>query len=158
MYGSSSVASSPVGSLSRTLKVALLTIAETESVGVDAGIDAKGTVTRLLGFAELEVTGNDGDVTFLVEDVPVLLVERISGTEVSVDVENQENRKIRIYRASDEQALFSPVIITSALPYSDTGLLADNNYKYKASFAVEGTKGGSAFTVEGQRSDRRYTR
>lgn len=96
--------------------------------------------------------------TYVVRGVPDIVVTRSSGlTSNEIKVLNSSVGNVNIYRASDHRGLFSRIATNQSSPYTDSGLSASLNYKYRATFVVNGNIGGSPVEQEGQKSEPRYT-
>lgn len=100
----------------------------------------------------------NGDITYLVDGVPEIVVTR-SDTSATLKVLNQNQNNLRIFRADDHRGSFSVIASNhdDSTDYVDSGLDQTKNYKYVAAFVVVGTKGGSEFIVTGQRCLPVYT-
>lgn len=152
MLGHSSIGSESVGGISLHARVVLMIVVEAAA----AALEARTNPTEI-GIAEAVADALDADITYGVDGTPQLVVSR-SGTTVTIDVSNFENSDLHIYRAAGYRENFSLLTKTASVPYEDSVPDATVNYKYKASFVVEGIKGGAAFTAESRRSETRYTK
>lgn len=114
------------------------------------------TIEILIG--DMIAGANLADITYIVNDVPEIVVDRTS-TQAVLKVLNQNQNNLRIFRADDHRALFS--IIASnhddSTDYIDSGLDETKNYKYVAAFVVVGEKNGQEYIVTGQRCLPVYT-
>ena len=102
---------------------------------------------------------NIADVTFSFDGFPRIVATRDSaGTTINVTaIGSSAYSNFRVYRAGDHRSIFSVESNSTALPYTDSGLDASLNYKYKATYVATGTKGGSPYVKESQSSRPVYT-
>jgi len=113
-----------------------------------------------LGTAKADASANDmADVLYDFDGVPRIVATRDSaGTTINVTaIGSSVYPNFRLYRASDHRSTFSVESNSTALPYTDSGLDASLNYKYKATYVATGTKGGSPYVKESQSSRPVYT-
>ena len=148
---------------------------------LDANANDITTLTKLLTqIGELDVTANDmdqrigvnmgkaelalsavdfADIVYVVDGVPQIQVTRTS-TQAVITVENPSTlQNVRIFRATDHRGTFSTLESNhdESSDYTDSGLDASLNYKYKCAFIVVGTKGGVEYIAVGERSAPVYT-
>lgn len=130
-------------------------------------LDNAEAIAQALGVTEQDLiltiedaTANalDGNLTYLVDGVPEIVVTR-SATQAVLKVLNKNQNNLRIFRADDHRGAFSVIQSNwdDDTDYTDTGLDQTKNYKYVAAFVVVGTRGGEEFIVTGQRSLPVYT-
>jgi len=123
-------------------------------------VEANGMTQQIdvtMGRAELALSAVD--FADIVDDVPQIQVDRTS-TQSVVKVTNPSDIKnVRIFRADDHRGTFSQLVANhdESSDYSDTGLDATKNYKYKCAFIIVGTKGGVEYIAVGERSAPVYT-
>lgn len=100
----------------------------------------------------------NGDITYIVGEVPEIVVTRTS-TQAILKVLNQNQNNLRIFRSDDHRGNFSVLESNwdDSTDYTDTGLDETKNYKYVASFVVVGEKGGVEYIVTGQKCLPVYT-
>lgn len=115
-------------------------------------------ITIELFDGDMVASALDGDITYLIREVPEIVVDRTS-TQAVLKVLNQNQNNLRIFRADDHRGQFSVIQSNwnDATDYTDSGLDASKNYKYVAAFVVVGNKGGAEFIVTGQRCLPVYT-
>lgn len=107
-----------------------------------------------------DASANDlDDVLYEFSGVPRIVATRDSaGTTINVSaVGSSVHPNFRLYRASDHRSTFSVTSNTTTLPYTDSGLDASLNYKYKATYVATGTKDGSPYVEQSQSSRPAYT-
>ena len=113
-----------------------------------------------MGRAELALSAVDfADIVYVVDDVPQIQVDRTS-TQAVVKVTNPSDIKnVRIFRADDHRGTFSTLVSNhdESSDYTDSGLDASKNFKYKCAFIIVGTKGGVEYIAVGERSAPVYT-
>ena len=126
---------------------------------VDAN-DMTQQIDVTMGRAELALSAVDfADIVYVVDDVPQIQVDRTS-TQSVVKVTNPSDIKnVRIFRADDHRGTFSVLESNhdESTDYTDSGLDATKNYKYKCAFIIVGTKGGVEYIAVGERSAPVYT-
>jgi len=118
-----------------------------------------GTSTEVWGTSIIFWADLIGQVSYLIAGVPDLVAVRsLSGTDVTLRVINADpsNIAVRYWQATGIQSNFN-FLDNSASPGSDfevtgIGVSADTDYKFKASFVVNGTINGIAVEVVGGRS------
>jgi len=139
-----------------TLTKLLTDVAESSTVAYDM------TQKLTLPLTQAEATAQAldlADIVYVIDDVPQIQVDRTS-TQSVVKVTNPSDLKnVRIFRSEDHRGTFSTLVSNhdESSDYSDTGLDATKNYKYKCAFIVVGTKGGVEYIAVGERSAPVYT-
>lgn len=135
-----------------------LPVAATDAQAIDAALSASGTAGASAEIAEALAKALPPDIDYLVRGVPDVNVEYTKGaTTATVEVLNKGNSDIRIYRGKGRTANLSVLTTTSTNPFGDSGLDPADIYRYKVSFVVTGTKGGSPHVAESRRSDLKTT-
>jgi hypothetical protein len=119
---------------------------------------AGGNTTGVLSEADAEAFDAVSD--YFIDTVPDIVAERnISGVEVALTITNGGDTDAKYYKSAGVIGNFTSlatVAPASDYAYADMTVTATVDYKYKASFIVNGTRNGSPHTVEGQRSPARY--
>lgn len=110
------------------------------SISVDAGVAGLG-----LGLLE-------PDSEVIIRGVPEFSITR-SPTSVAITVENRDGREIRLFRSDDHNKSFVEVETFQSDTFTDSGLDATKNYKYKLAFTVSITP-----PIKGQRSISKFTK
>ena len=110
------------------------------------------------GSAKADASANDfADVLYKLDGAPRIVATR-SGSNVVVSyIGSSLYSNFRVYSASDHRATFSELSSSTTLPYTHSGIDTSLNYKYKASFVATGTKDGSPYEEESQKSRPAYT-
>jgi hypothetical protein len=83
--------------------------------------------------------------------VPDFFVTR-AGTSATITVRNRGTREVRLFRADDYNLNFTQIGIFTSDTFTDTGLDATKNYKYKLAFTISLTP-----PIDGQKSISKFT-
>jgi len=133
----------------------------TETAGAEASANAfTQSITQPLESAEAIAEALSlADIVYVVDDVPEIQVDRTSTQAVVKTTNPSDLYNVRIFRADDHRGTFSTLVSNhdESSDYTDSGLDASKNFKYKCAFIVVGTKGGVEYIVVGERSAPVYT-
>lgn len=111
------------------------------------------------------VSANDfADISASVSGAPRIFANRTNNSNTSVDVTidhigTPAYENVRLYVSDDHRGQFSVLENKTTLPYTHSTAIgtAVNNYKYRATYAATGTKGGTPYDEESAPSRPVYT-
>lgn len=87
-----------------------------------------------------------------VKSIPAPEIEVTRASTIEVDCDLPQGHKLDIYRADDYRGLYSQIVTTEALPYSDP-VDPEPHYKYKAAYQITGPE----LSLKGRRGLSKYT-
>lgn len=116
----------------------------------DSG-DSNSSIIHL-DYAKSRALAYDMFIQYFVEGVPQIIVNR-NNTTALIQIINRDNNEIRIYRGDDYEAFFYQLIDIGDDEYLDIDLDENKNYKYKASFIINGIINDEPVVGISQQSD-----
>jgi hypothetical protein len=127
------------------------------TVPIGMGLDVGELITTVAGSIsiDLEAIGQGlgvtvGDGQIILEGVPLFTIVR-NPTSTEIEVLNREGKDVKIYRSDAYNISYSELTNISSDTFTDTGLEATKNYKYKLAFRI-----GLTPEIIGQRSTGKY--
>lgn len=123
--------------------------------GLAVDFSASGLIDFEIEFARATVRGFAVDLDYVpITTIPELVVTWKDSESAEIDVLQPVNAQLSLIRADNYLASFGdPVMIgPGELPYTDSGLDREESYMYRASYTIEGEKGGEPVVIEGEPS------